>query len=194
MNSIKQILDAITSLFTWWFTVLPWEQAVRIRLGSRVRLFEAGFHLKLPFLDRVYVQNTRRRLSCVFEQTISTKDGKAITLAGSFGYRVVDVLKLYNSLHQAEATISLGVAGLITDFIIHRDVAEVVPADLTAHVLSRLNLRPYGLADEEFFLTDFAVVRTYRFMSGNVGHYLGHGPTAQLDTQLTTDQIAALPQ
>ena len=45
--------------FRVFYIVMPWEQAIRARLGSRVKLIGSGFHWKLPFLDRVFTQNIR---------------------------------------------------------------------------------------------------------------------------------------
>lgn len=63
MSFIQNILALLGRLVSWWFVVLPWEQAVRVRAGSRVRLYGAGLHFRVPFIDYVWLQNTRRRAS-----------------------------------------------------------------------------------------------------------------------------------
>ena len=66
---IREILSIIGDLFTWIVIVAPWEQALRIRLGKRVKLCKAGCYLRIPFIDRIYRQSIRRRLSYFQTQT-----------------------------------------------------------------------------------------------------------------------------
>lgn len=75
MEVINSIAAFISKLFQWWFTVMPWEQALRIRKGSKVTLLGAGLYFKIPFIDAVYVQTTRMRMIDTPMQTMSTKDG-----------------------------------------------------------------------------------------------------------------------
>lgn len=186
-GAVKQFIDAITYLFRWWFIVLPWEQSVRVRFGKQLRVFEAGTHWRIPFFDKVYIQNTRRRMTIVQEQSLSTLDGKSVTLACALGYRLVNILQLYQSIHNGEQTIELIVNRLVTEFVISRRIAECTAEALTKAVVEKLDLRPFGLADPEFFLTDFVVVRTYRLIDGRVYRYTGKGAD-NLNTTHTFDE------
>src|SRR5690349_5060107 len=134
MNIIQNILDLLGRLVSWWFVVLPWEQAVRVRAGSHVRLYEAGLHFKVPLLDYVRIQNTRRRASSVDAQTISTKDGKTITIGGSLAYRVADVMTLQKSLHQAAHTLGQIAAGAASQFVISHEFKDCTPEAIVASV------------------------------------------------------------
>jgi len=174
MNWMSQITEVVRSLFKWWFIVLPWEQAVRIRIGKHTRLFGAGLHLFVPFLDRVYKQNTRTRIASLSPQTLTTLDGKTITCVGSVRYKVLDVLKLYQTLHQPESTVCQEVEGLIADYIVTNTVDKCTPLQVSNHVARVIDLSKYGLGETEFFMTEFAVVRTYRLIGGNMERWSGH--------------------
>lgn len=165
MNWLREIWDAISGLFKWWFIVEPWDKALRVRIGKHVTVWGQGIHFRVPFLDQVYIQNRRRRIQHLSEQTLSTRDGKCITVCGSVGYTIDDILKLYKTLHHADTTIQLHAMQFITDYIVHRPLADVSSEGLVAHVLERLDLKQYGLGNEEFFLTTFVVVKTYRFIT-----------------------------
>ncbi|HEX7012571.1 MAG TPA: SPFH domain-containing protein [Steroidobacteraceae bacterium] len=171
MSWFQHIIDVIRGLFQWWFIVLPWEQGVRIRLGKHVKQFGDGVHMQIPFIDRVYIQNTRMRIASLSPQTLTTADGKTITCAGSLRYRVKDVMTLYRTLHQAEETIKLQVEGLLADYIIRHNLPECSPCVVSDHVTAQLDLSRYGLNDTQFFLTDFAVVKTFRLIGGNMERY-----------------------
>ena len=172
MNIIQNILDLIGKLVSWWFVVLPWEQAVRVRAGNRVRLYGAGVHFRVPFLDYVWIQNTRRRASNVEAQTLSTRDGKTVTVAGSLAYRVADVMALQNSLHQAAQTLMQITAGACSKYVITHDFKDCTPERIVAAVNETVGpeFKRVGLGEAEFFLTDFVTTnRTYRLVQNAVG-------------------------
>lgn len=178
MNIIQNILDLIGRLVSWWFVVLPWEQAVRVRAGSHVRLYGAGLHFRVPFLDYVWIQNTRRRASAVDAQTLSTKDGKTLTLSGTLAYRVEDVMALQTSLHQAAHTLGQIAAGACSQFVISHDFKDCTPEAIVAAVNASVSdeFTKVGLGDARFFLTDFVTTdRTYRLVQNSVGSAI-YGP------------------
>jgi len=182
VNWLQQIMTAVGQLLRWWFVVLPWEQAIRVRLGERIVLFNGGLHFQFPFIDRVYIQNVRRRIAPIHIQTITTKDGKTVTLAGSLSYKITDIEELYRTLHQAESTIMQSVQGIVSEFVIRNDLVDCAPKQIAENVTDQLSLEKYGLGETEFFLTDFAVVRTYRILQDGLSRYAG----AELMTTQTT--------
>jgi hypothetical protein len=166
MNIANAILDFLKNLLAWWFLVEPWEQAVRVRFGKHYVLRHPGVHFKFPFFDIVYKQNVRRRTSSVPLQTLTTRDGKTMTVLGSLGYSIVDVLKLHLTLHDAESTIKQMVQGLVSEYVATHDLLDCTPAQVTAAVRAQLQLAKFGLGDVEFFLTGYVSnIRTYRLIS-----------------------------
>lgn len=166
MTGFREFLHFIRTSFTWWIVVAPWEQGVRVRLGKNVKLLEAGVHLKIPFVDLVAKQSVRLRIISIPPQTISTRDGHSLTIGILIGYKIVDVLKLYDSLHHAQDTITSIAIGAVSDFVIARDKVECAPDQLTQYVRDNVDLEQYGLGDTTVNISTFAFVRTYRIISG----------------------------
>lgn len=184
MGIVQNILDFLRTLLSWWFIVLPWEQAIRVRFGKHSRLFGAGFYWRIPFFDVLYIQNVRRRISPIPVQTLGTADGKTITLHGSIGYRVADVMKLQMTLHDAEGSIQQEVLGLITKYVVAHKAAECGSADIVASVSKALDLSRYGLAEAEFFLTGYvADVPTYRLLQDAMSSYTQYNGLSTVSTQ-----------
>lgn len=175
MGWLREVIDALMALFKWFFIVEPWDRAIRTRLGKNVRVYQPGIHFCIPYLDKVYVQNRRRRISPLDEQTLSTIDRKVVTVCGTIGYQIDDIMKLYRTLHQAEATVKMHAMQYVTEYIIERNLDEVTPQGLSAYVRAKMNLEQFGLKDPEFFLTTFAVVKTYRFITEGINNYGGGG-------------------
>lgn len=176
MNFIQDILRFVRQLLDWWFIVEPWEQAVRVRLGKHVRLFEAGVHVRIPFFDTVYVQNVRRRVGGIPLQTLTTADGHTITLEGNLAYRIADVLKLQRTLHDADASVRQEVLGLISDYVAKSPIAACTPSAITESVRSQLDLAKYGLADVDFFLAGFVSgIPCVRLIQDSISGYVNAG-------------------
>jgi hypothetical protein len=175
MNFIRDILDFLKSLLTWWFIVEPWEQAVRVRFGKRVRLFEAGAHVRIPFFDTVYVQNTRRRLLSIGSQTLTTADRKVLTIHSTIGYILTDVLKLQTGLHDADATIMQHVTSRLAQDIATHTMEQCAPADVAARVRAQMGLAQYGLDVVEFALTSYVGdIQTLRILSENAAPWFNY--------------------
>lgn len=174
MEWLQTIFNRFTEAFKWFYILQPWEQALRIRLGDKIIKHEGGLHFKVPYIDFIFKQNTRLRLSEVPAQTVTTLDGKTITLSGALSYRVGDVEPLYMALHMAENTLTRQVHGIISRYIAWHEYAECSPEQVMTHVDSKLDMDKYGLEDAAYILKDFAVVRTYRFIMGDLDTWNDH--------------------
>jgi len=171
MGLINSITEFLAKLFQWWFLVMPWEQAIFIRKGSKVKLLGAGLYFKIPFIDSIYIQTTRTRMVDVPVQTISTKDGQTITIKSVIGYSIQDVMKLYNTLYHPEMTLVSMAMGFIGEFIRKNDAVDVTPQSAEEFVVSKIDPSSFGLTGMTIKITTFAAVRTFRLIQDNSGLY-----------------------
>ncbi len=174
MEWLETFVNRFTEAFRWFWMLQPWEQALRVRGGKKIVKFNGGIHFKIPYIDKIFKQNCRLRLSDVPVQTVTTLDNKTITLAGSLSYRVKDVEPLYTKLHTAEDTIARKVQGIISRYIAWHHFVDCSPEKVIEHVDSKMSFEQYGLADVEFILKDFAIVKTYRFITGEINSWSAH--------------------
>jgi SPFH domain/Band 7 family protein len=182
MEAVRQLLALVRNLLTWWVIIAPWEQAVRVRGGGRVALLGAGIHLRVPILDRVFQQSTRRRSSALPPQTLITRDGKPLTVAVMVGYQIDDLLLLYRTVHHAEGTIHAEIMGAIGQFVTSNDARSCAPPALAGAVAKLADLERFGLGAVTVTVTSFAYVRTYRLITGE-GHTWNHGDTLDTDKE-----------
>lgn len=164
MNQIKDFFEYIFNVFKIWVIIQPWEQGLIVRTGKRVRKVNGGIYFKLPYLDSVYVQETRTRMVQVCIQTLTTKDLKTITINSGFGYKIVDLEKLYNSLYHPEGTITNMSMGYVSDFVWENNLMDINPISIEKFVLEKLNKENYGIKFEYFKITNFASVKTFRLI------------------------------
>lgn len=184
MSWLQQVFQGIAQLQPM-LIVCPWQQAVRVRLGARARLLGPGLHLKLPLVDRVYVQNTRLRLVNLPVQTVTTKDRKTVTLSSIVGFSVSDALQLFQELQHPEDAISnhalAGVARAIATTTAEQLDAEYV-GFLENSVRDQLQdlAKSWGVVIKHVRITDLAFVRTYRLIQDTKWSW---GSGLQMDKQ-----------
>lgn len=174
MEWLQNLMNQFGELFRWFYILQPWEQALRVRCGKHIRLHAGGLHFRVPYIDFIFKQNTRLRISDVPAQTITTLDARTITLSGALQYRVADITPLFTKLHMAENTIAQECQAILTEYIAWNEFSQCSPKDVMAHVQKNVSFEQYGLADVRFILKDFAVVKTYRFITGDMDTYLDH--------------------
>lgn len=173
MELINTITIFIGKLFQWWFTVMPWEQAIRVRKGKNSKLLGPGLYMKIPFIDSVYIQTTRMRMIDTPMQTVSTKDGHSLTIKSAVGYKIADIEKLYNTLYHPETTLVNMVIGTIGECVRSQDVLEISPSYIEKCVNSIIEASDYGLKDLSVKVTTFAIVKTYRLIQDGSNFYEG---------------------
>ncbi len=61
--------------------------------------------------------------------------------------------------------------GAFSEYIITNDVEACIPEKIIAFVKAQIDLSEYGLNLTALFLTDFAKVRTYRLIQGDLNRY-----------------------
>lgn len=180
MEAAKAIIDFLRNLFSWWFTVQPWEQAVFVRAGKHVKVINKGLYLKIPFLDKVFVQSNRIRMVDSSMQNLTTKDGQSIATKSALSYRIGDLFALYNNLFHPETTLTGKMMSTIAEFVSGRDVADINQKELQQHVQQALSsFSQYGLAEIEVHVLCFSKVKTSRLIQD--GSYLYKGEDLNMD-------------
>lgn len=173
MELVNTITAFLVKIFQWWFTVMPWEQAILIRKGKNVRLLNAGIYLKIPFIDTVYLQTTRMRMFDSAMQTVSTKSGETVTIKSAIGYTINDIQTLYNTLYHPEITLNSMAMGFIGEFVRDNVINEIYPSVIEEFVNSKINASEYGLKNLTVRVTTFAIVKTFRLIQD--GSYIAEG-------------------
>jgi len=164
MEQIKNFFDYIFKAVKFWIIIQPWEQGLRVRRGKTTTKLTGGLYFRIPYIDSVYVQETRLRMIALCMQTLTTKDGKTVTINSSLGYSIQDIEQLYQTLYHPEGTISNMAMSESSDFVFVNNLTDITPKQIEDAVLAKLNAGQYGLQFEYFKITNFAAVRTFRLI------------------------------
>lgn len=164
MNQVKEFLEYILNIIKIWVIIQPWESGLIVRNGKTIKKRNGGIYFKLPYFDSVYIQETRLRIVSLATQTITSADGKTVTLSGAIGYSINDIQKLYETLFHPETTIQNIAMANVSEFINSRKYNEISTKKIEDNALTELKLLNYGIDFSYFKLTNFAKVKTYRLI------------------------------
>lgn len=165
MKTLWEFLSQFWKQLRPWVIVNPWERAIRVRLGRWRVLLGPGLHLKVPIADAVFSQSVRRRICTMRTQTLTTDDGKTAMLGACLGYEIIDLDRLYDTLHHAEDTLENLALAAFANEVRSRTSGECAAEVIEQAVQARLDFERFGVGAVEVHLTDFAFVRTYRLIS-----------------------------
>jgi regulator of protease activity HflC (stomatin/prohibitin superfamily) len=176
MNELFQWIVGIIKDARFWQIVLPWERAVRVRFGRNPILWESGFHWRIPYFDEIRVANTRLRIACVPAQTITTLDGRTLTIDVSLAFRIRDPLVAMMRLQKPEDSCAGFAQIAVARFIKTRSYAEITLDELEAAVRAEMvELAGDGLAFEYVRVVEFALMRTIRLIQDTWRPHTGEG-------------------
>lgn len=179
MNSVLDAIRQFFDLFKFWFVIAPWEAAVLVRAGKHAYTRGPSVHWRWPLVDRVYIQSVRRRISGLGRQSLTTADGKTVTVSSTLGYSISDVALLYGTLHHAEDTIANIARELICEFVESTSAVLCTGKNLREFVQARLDLAPFGIAEVELNVIELITVKGYRL--------IGDGSIKERGAPLSTD-------
>ena len=176
MNALRLLLEQFGRLFRWWVTICPWEMAVRVRLGKHVKVLGPGIHLKIPFADQAFCQNTRLMVIDASRQALSTLDHKTLTVSIIVGYRVVDIERLYLNIQHVENTVLNMVMGSVSRYVCRARSEECTAEQIEKAVLDDLP-DTWGLAFETVAVNDLAFATAFRLLGETYSQMHGGGAT-----------------
>lgn len=164
IQDLLQFIQQFFAFFIWWVIIQPWEQGIRVRMGKNRKLLLPGIHWKIPYADAIYRQTTRLRFSSFGPQTVTTKDGHAITVAGIVGFVIRDLDRLYDTLQHPNDSVSSLAMGAVAEYVASHDLDHCKPDEIAAACRPLVRLRKYGLSVPKFSITSYARVRTLRLI------------------------------
>lgn len=151
---------------SWWFTVRPWEQAVRLTRGKNRELLGPGLYFKVPVIHQAIIYPIRLRTVYVPMQTLRSGDGRTVSIGLILKYKIADLARVLDSLHNPEGTLGHLAQGAIADLLPTIRAAEATATKLREAVGAVINPEKYGIAEFEVLVSDNADLsqRTFRLI------------------------------
>lgn len=171
-NWLSSILENAIKPFKWWIVVAPWERALVVRLGKKAKVLNPGIHLRIPFLDRIFVQSIRLRSITASNISTTSKDGKSIVISIGASFSIENIEKLFDSLSTPETTIINQLSNSIVEYIGQNLFKDLSINNIQNDVFgpSVKNLLNYGLGSICVNITGFTACKAYRILNNDYTH------------------------
>ena len=166
IETLNRFIQQLGSMFKWWVVVYPWELSLRIRWGKTTTELGPGVHWKVPVMHSVFKQGSRLLVSDAPRQTLTTTDGKNLTVSMIVGYRIVNMQQLYLSVQDVENTVLNVIMGEVSRFVSNATLAECTAVNIEEATLCALS-SDWGLKYEYVRVNDLTTGRVFRLLGEN---------------------------
>lgn len=128
-DRLFDFIHSVLHLFVFWVIIDEYEQGVVKTWGVRRRknpVLTGGFHFVLPLgIDEVLVDNVVPCVDEFDEQSLTTKDGKSITLNAVVMWSISDVEKILFEVEDSDSALEEATCGIIGEIVEGRDWSEL---------------------------------------------------------------------
>jgi regulator of protease activity HflC (stomatin/prohibitin superfamily) len=134
-----RIFDFIEAVWEWlipWVVLDAYEQGVVLRFGKFKRVVNPGLRFIWPLgIEEVKYETVVRQTAYLDPQSVTSKDNKAITIAGIVIFEITDIRKFLLDIDEGETDMTNMVYGIITDFVEAFDWSDVRGKEFNHKVL-----------------------------------------------------------
>jgi len=124
-----KIFEFIASIWEWlipWVVLDEYEAGVVLQLGKYRRTIGPGFWFICPFgIDKVKYDTVVRQTSYLDVQSLTSKDGKNVTISGIVVFTISDIKKFLLEIDDGETDMTNIVYGIITDTVENTDWKDI---------------------------------------------------------------------
>lgn len=165
MNTFNELIKYFSKLFVWFVVVQPWETGLRVRAGKHHKLLEAGAYLNIPYLDSFYVKSMRLTIEDTPMQTLSTADGKICTMKLAVSYKIMDLMKLFDSYEGVRSYVISAAMTACCDVVSKSSHNEIDIDKLSSQIYNKVaSDHSDGLEIVSVKVIDFAYAKTFRLI------------------------------
>lgn len=171
--------EFLQQLIEWVYDLWPiriireWEQGVRLRNGNRTKLLTSsngvkggGIHFFWPLIGEIQSEEANVRVVETSWQTLTTKDGHAVSFSLAARYRIRDLGKLYVAIHEHEETIQNQLSVAAAEAIQDIDLCNLDKSLATAvREIAKTRLSEWGVTLLEVSLFNRVEANTLRLLN-----------------------------
>jgi regulator of protease activity HflC (stomatin/prohibitin superfamily) len=170
------MFDRLIDLLLQWigffipFVVIDaFERGVVLRFGVKQRELDPGLHWIIPFqVDRVIADNVVPRTINLGAQTLTTQDGKVVTVAGVVTARISDISKATLEVENVDTAVEDSCYGAIGFAVASAtwDVLQQEDFSVKLTKACRGQGWRYGIEIQRVQLSDLCLTRVIRLHNG----------------------------
>lgn len=164
-DRLVEVLLEFLDLFKVITVINEWERGLVLRMGKKHRELEPGWHWVAPFaIEHVLAEHTVVTTTNLLPQSLTTKDGHSITLAGIVTWQVTDVSKALLEVEGRQEVILDATYGVIARHVSRTTWDELRGKDVAHEVTKEVRRKAarYGFSVESVQFSDLVRCRSIR--------------------------------
>lgn len=171
---IGQLMTTILKFFPRvWYCPMYVGGVLFIR-GTKIKPFTGGCVIWWPFWTSMLTCPIVRQVMDIEPQTMTTRDGKSVIIAGVCSYTITDHERYLTENYQAEHSLDEAVAACLREVVVGKDWGEIQANDrkTTDNALGRAAggmLKEFGVSVERVRLTSFAQAKVINIIGNQMG-------------------------
>ena len=157
-----------------WTIIDPWELALRVRRGKKLKSLKPGIRPCLPFIDKVISEPATLQTVNIADQTMVTLDLVNVSASGVIKYFVTDLEQMWMAVHDSDDAIANTALEAVAAQIANVRWEDLFPLTLAKKAQRRLraDTKGWGVTIMSFKITDLADSKVHRIMSSNAENTL----------------------
>lgn len=136
-----RIFDFIAATWEWlipWVIIDAYEEGVILRFGKFNRAIKPGLRFMLPFgIEVCKYETVVRQTSYLDPQSLTSEDGKSVTIAGILTFTIVDIKKFLLDIDDGETDVQNMCYGVISDCVEYTPWINIREAQFNKDVLKK---------------------------------------------------------
>lgn len=167
LNKLGESADALK----FWHVLGEDEIGIVQRIGMYNRDLSPGFNWKWPLIELPNFTSAALDSTELSAQTLTTSDGKQVTLRGILTYKVINARKFLLECEDAESVVNDVGACVVAEVVPCFSLSDVLKdEDFSRELRKRMRARAkrWGVYVESFGLADRVSARVYRLISSEV--------------------------
>lgn len=169
LGKIFDTFIGFVNLFRPWVVLDEFERGIILRLGHFHKEIGPGFHVRRCFnYDVLLWLNIRKQTRDSWEMTLTSSDGKTITLSFDMVQEVFDVKKALLSVENWQQVAYVTSKIVISRLVASNIAEDIMKVDFVDVLQNSINvvLNTFGIQITQFGLTDKAFTKPYKFFIG----------------------------
>ncbi len=171
VSLVEKLIDFVVGLYRFlifWCVLNDDEVGLIRRLGKYHRDLDHGLNWKWPIIETVESVTSALDSTMLREQSLTTLDGKQVTLRGVITYRIVNAKKYILDVATTISVVNDVGCCVIAEMVPELTADQVLRGDsFSKELLRRVRLRSkkWGIDVDSVGLADRVQARTYRFIT-----------------------------
>ena len=167
---LSRLIDFVINFWSdLWptFIINAYEAGIILRFGKYSRTVHAGLHWKIPFIDRILVDNIVPATKNLAPQSVVTLEGRPIVISAVITYGIKDVEKFLLTIEDADAVLLNSAYGIISAAVQASSWEDITKPEFSEILYREIRKKAHrwGVDVIDVSLSALVPARSYRLWS-----------------------------